>query len=286
MARFKRLFALLLIIILGLVGFYIYRNGWRKPTSLSSFFASADTSTANRVKTTLGTSKRLAGFPMDATVNNGVVTLTGQLPSENLKSLAGEIARDTTGVTEVNNQISVDANARPSSENAHIEDLEIRAAILEGFAKSPELGGKNIEVKVENRTVTLSGSVDTQAQKNGAEQTAGAVDGVAAVANNLKVSNPQTVSEPAPTAPKTDTTVDLAKQIELELYKTNAFDIRTMKINAADNKVTLSGTVRSIAEKLLAERIAQSTSGVKQVINELNVVENAAKPIAPAPTKK
>ncbi len=286
MVRIKRLFAILLVVILGLGGFYIYRNGWRLPTSFGSLFSSADSATANRVNAAIDSSKRLAGFPVDATASNGVVTLTGQLPSDNLKSLAGEITRDTTGVTEVNNQITVDATAKPSSENAHIEDLEIRAAILESFTKSSELGGKNIEVKVENRTVTLSGSVDTQAQKNGAEQTASAVDGVAAVANNLSVNNPQTVSEPAPTAPKTDTPIDLAKQLEFELYRTGAFDTRTMKIAAADNKITLSGAVRSLAEKLLAEKIVQSTPSVKQVVNELTVVESTAKSGVTAPTKK
>ena len=286
MARIKGIFVLLLVVILGLGGFYIYRNGWRMPTSIGSLFISRDNATANRVKTALGTSKRLAGFPIDATVNNGAVTLTGQLPSDNLKSLAGEIARDTTGVNEVNNQITVDANTKPSSENAHVDDLEIRAAILEAFAKSPELGGKNIDVKVENRTVTLSGSVETQAQKNGAEQSAAAVDGVAAVANNLTVMNPQAVSEPAPNVPKAGTTVDLAKQVEFELYKTGAFDILTMKITASESKITLAGTVRSIAEKLLAEKIAQSSLGVKQVVNELQVVESAAKSVAPATPKK
>src|ERR1051325_8839756 len=100
MARVKGLLVLILIVILGFGGFYIYRNGWRMPTSFSALFASADTTTTNRVKTALGNSKRLAGFPLDASSSNGVVTLTGQVPSDNLKSLAGEIARDTMGVKE------------------------------------------------------------------------------------------------------------------------------------------------------------------------------------------
>ena len=287
MARVKGLLVLILIIILGFGCFYIYRNGWHMPTSFSALFASTDTTTSYRVKTALGSSKRLAGFPLDASANNGVITLTGQVPSDNLKLLAAEIARDTMGVKEVNNQIAVDATTKPSSENAHIADLEIRAAILEAFAKSPELGGKNIEVKVENRTVTLSGSVDTQTQKNGAEQTASAVDGTAAVVNNLTVTNPQAVSDPAPTTlPKTDTSTDLAKQVELELYKTGAIDIRTLKVTAQENKVTLSGSVRSLAEKLLAEKIAQGVLGVKEVVNGIQVEENASKTGGNVPSKK
>src|SRR5262245_31926090 len=146
MARIKALSALLLLVVLGVGGFYVYRNGWRMPTSLGSLFTPEDAATANRVKMAFGASKRLAGYPLDAKSSGGGGTLTGQLQSESLKTLAGEIARDTKGVNEVNNQIAVDTNAQPSSENAHVDDLEIRASILEAVAKSPELGGKNIDV--------------------------------------------------------------------------------------------------------------------------------------------
>jgi osmotically-inducible protein OsmY len=110
------------------------------------------------VKTALGLSKRLLAF-INVNTSDGIVTLTGQVPSEDIKSLAGEIARDTAGVKEVKNEIAVDPAAQPSSESVHVEDLEIRVAILEALAHSRELAGKNIEVKVENRSVTLSGSV-------------------------------------------------------------------------------------------------------------------------------
>jgi hyperosmotically inducible periplasmic protein len=266
----RRIFALLLVLIIAAGGFYIYKYGFQVPSLFSS---SEDESTTRRVKASFAMSKRLTGYSFDVATSGGVVTLTGQSPSEGLKSLAGEIARDTKGVKEVNNQIGVDPNVQPASENAHVADLEIRAAILESFAKSPELGGKQIDVKVESRTVTLSGSVDTQTQRNGAEQAARAVDGVAAIANELQVTNPQAVSEPTPpTTQQKDAVTDLAKQVEFELYRTGAFDTLTMKVVAAGDTVTLSGTVRSAAEKLLAEKIVQSMHGVAKVVNELSVV--------------
>jgi len=207
-----------------------------------------------------------------------VATLTGQVPSEDIKSLAGEIARDTAGVKDVQNQIAVDPAAQPSSESGHVEDLEIRVAILEALARSRELGGKDIDVKVENRSVTLSGTVETPTQRSGVEQIARAADGVAGVTNNLAVTNPQAASEPPAANPlPVDSNADLAKRIEFELYRTNAFNTVTMQVKSDDGTVTLAGTVRSRAEQLLAERVAQSVTGAKKVTNELKVTVAAAK---------
>ncbi|MBI3653260.1 MAG: BON domain-containing protein [Acidobacteria bacterium] len=269
----KAIVVMILVVLLAGGGYYVYKNGWHWPSSPSALF-SADADTANKVKDSFRFSKRLSGFNINVASNSGKVVLTGQLPSESLKALAGEIASDTRGVSEVKNDIAVDPAAQPSIENARIDDLEIRAAILEAFARSPELGGKSIDVKVENKMVTLAGTVDTPAQKSGAEQTVRAVDGVAGVANNLAVTNPQATAEPSAMASQkpSETTADLAKTVEFELFRTGAFDTTKMKITAAGDSVTLAGTARSKAEQLLAEKIAQSIHGVNKVVNELKVV--------------
>jgi len=275
----KLIAVVIVLIIVAGAGYYIYTHGWKKPESFRALFSSSgDPDTSRKVKTALGLSKRLARFDINVTTGDGVATLTGQVPSEDIKSLAGEIARDTAGVKDVKNEISVDPAAQPSTESVHVEDLEIRVAILEALARSRELGGKSIDVKVENRSVTLSGSVETPTQRNGAEQIARAVDGVAGVTNNLAVTNPQAASEPpAANSPPADSNAELAKRVEFELYRTNAFNTSTMQVRAEDGAVTLAGTVRSRAEQLLAERVVQSVSGVKKVTNELKVTASAAK---------
>lgn len=269
---------IVLLLLVGGAGYYIYSHGWKKPDWASSLFSSsADGTTTAKVKAAFGLSKRISAQDIGVTTTDGVVTLTGKAPSEDVKSLAAEVARDTEGVKEVNNQIEVDPTAKPSGESVRVEDLEIRSAILESFARSQELGGKSIEVKVENRVVTLSGAVDTPAQKNGAEQTARAADGVAGVTNNLTVANPQAATEPPVSAtPPADPGLDLAKRVKFELYETGAFDTLTMNAKAEDGAVTLSGTVRTRAEQLLAERVAQGVPGVKKVVNELKVTATTA----------
>src|SRR6185436_9693162 len=93
-----------LLAIVGATGYYIYTHGWKKPESFRSLFSSSgDPDTSRKVKTALGLSKRLARFDINVNTSEGVATLTGQVPSEEIKSLAGEIARDTAGVTDVKN---------------------------------------------------------------------------------------------------------------------------------------------------------------------------------------
>ena len=167
--------------------------------------------------------------------------------------------------------------AQPPEENKPVEDLQIQAAVLEAFNRSPDVGGKSIDVKVQDKIVTLSGSVDTPTQRNGAEQAARAVDGVAGVTNNLNVTNPQAAAEPPANVPAVDQNVELAKRVKFELYDSGAFETSTMTAVASDGAVTLSGTVRSRAEQLLAERVAQGVPGVKKVTNELRVAQPAAR---------
>jgi hyperosmotically inducible periplasmic protein len=268
----KPIALVLLLFVLGGAGYYVYRYGLTKPGLPSMFSSSADASTTKKVKTALGLSRRVAGFEIDAATSDGVVTLTGQAPSEDVKSFAAEIARDTPGVKDVKNEIAVNPAAQPSIEGSRVEDLEIKTSILEAFTRSAELGGQQIEVKVENRIVLLSGSVETPSQKNGAEQTARAVSGVAGVTNDLGVTNPLAAAEPPP-ATQPEMSGELAKRVEFELFRTEAFDTTGMRFKADAGTVTLSGNVRSRAEELLAERIAQGVPGVKKVVNELKTAQ-------------
>jgi hyperosmotically inducible periplasmic protein len=267
------------VIIVGVLvgGYYAYTRNWpgtgwvRQRLGLSG-----DSKTASNVKAALNLSKRASPFNIGVQSQDGIVTLTGQVSSESTKTLAEEIARDTPGVREVKNEIAVDRAAQPESESAHVDDLEIRAAVLEALTHSPELGGKKIDVKVENRMVALSGSVETQAQRNGAEQVARAADGVAGVTNEITVTNPTAPSEPA-SNPPTDPNADLAKRVKFELYETGAFDTLTINVKAQDGNVTLTGTVRSRAEQVLATFVAQGSPGAKKVVNQLQVASQPAR---------
>jgi osmotically-inducible protein OsmY len=82
------------------------------------------------------------------------------------------------------------------------------------------------------------------------------------VTNSINVTAPQVGDSPED---------KLAKRVEFELYSTKAFSVNTLQIHSLDGTVTLGGTVSSRAEKLLAERVAQTVTGVRKVVNNLSV---------------
>ncbi len=164
-------------------------------------------------------------------------------------------------------------------------DTWIDAQIVTSYLFSRHLNPFDISTSVNNGVVTLKGSVESDIQRDLAEQVAYSVDGVKKVDNQLKVDEKVVRKTPDPATP------GLASKIEdatiTASVKTKLLTNRNthgMKINV-DTKgrvVTLSGTLRSDSESELAEQLAENTSGVENVINKIQVAagtppaENAA----------
>jgi hyperosmotically inducible periplasmic protein len=255
------------LVFLAVLGVWYYlheKNGSVKAAWSSIKESSEDAATTTKVRTALMLSKHVSPFGIDVNTKQGQVNLTGQVPSEEVKAMAGVIAQDTSGVKDIHNNLVVDPGARPNPEASRlterVADLEIKSIIEDTLRKNPELKDRPIELVVRERKVSLSGVVETESQKNLAQQIAWGVQGVVAVTDNLSVTTPNAAPEDK-----------LAKRVEFELYSTKAFSLNTLQIHSLDGTVTLAGSVSSRAEKLLAERIAQSVSGVRKVINNLSV---------------
>jgi osmotically-inducible protein OsmY len=123
---------------------------------------------------------------------------------------------------------------------------------------------------VSGGVVTFSGEVDAPQHQAALEQVGQQIPGVNQVVNNVTVKTPLSNGT---TGQVTNLNPDkeLAEKVEFALYQTDAFDLKLMTIIARAGRVQLSGNVRSVAEKLLAERIAREVDGVTEVINELTV---------------
>jgi hyperosmotically inducible protein len=256
---------LVFLVVMG-VWYYVHQKNGSVMAAWSSIKESSeDTATTTKVRTALKLSKHVSPFDIDVKTKQGAVNLSGQVPSEEVKAMAGVIAQDTSGVKQLHNNLVVDPGTRPNPEASRlterVADLEIKSIIEDTLRKNPELKDRPIELVVRERKVSLSGVVDTESQKNLAQQIAWGVQGVVAVANNLSVTTPTNA------APEDK----LAKRVEFELYSTKAFSLNTLQIHSLDGTVTLAGSVSTRAEKLLAEKITQTVSGVKKVVNNLTV---------------
>lgn len=83
------------------------------------------------------------------------------------------------------------------------DDTKISSEIQSKFSQDSGLGSKQLAVKAEGGVVTLSGTVDNDAQREAAGKQAASIAGVKTVINNLEVSNigkPSAVAEMTPPA--------------------------------------------------------------------------------------
>jgi hyperosmotically inducible protein len=265
----------IILILLVVGGVLIYqRDGATSigDTLRSVKESSQDAATTSKVKTALLLSKHVSAFDVKASTNHGEVTLTGEVPSEETRRLAAAITQDTSGVTTVRNNLTVNPAARGNQDIAQlgdrVADLEIKTLVIDQLARSPELKDRPLTVQVKKNVVSLDGAVETPAQKRVAEQIALQTPGVQGLAGQITVANAGTVPETADDR--------LARRVEFELYSTRALPLPGVQVRSQDGTVSLTGPVTSRAEKLLAERVAQSVDGVKRVVNNLSAPEGAA----------
>lgn len=271
----RRGLLVLLVLLLVVAGILIYRLPAAAPVRemlRSVKDTSQDAATTSKVKTALLLSKHVSAFDIKTTTTRGVVSLTGEVPSEETRRLAGAIAQDTSGVAQVQNDLVVNPGAgrNPAMANLgdRIADLEVKTIVIDRLARAPELKDKRLTVQVARQVVTVEGTVDSPAQKRAAEDIAIQAPGVQSLVSQITVADGQAGPE--------STDDRLARRVEFELYSTKAVSLKAVQIRSQDGTVVLSGSVPSRAEKLLAEKVAQSVEGVKKVVNNLSAQEPAA----------
>ncbi len=238
----------------------------------------ADLAIDNKVRSAFLLSKRLSAYTINVETGDGVVKLTGQVPTETDRDLAASVAKDVPDVKSVDNQLQVQPGLKPSEasqrEGMRVTDLEIRADLNERLVASQALKGQTLQVGVQDRIVTLTGQVETPTQKSGAEQLARSITNVVDVVNNLTVSNPSAGQTEAPGQPESASKdKELSNRVLFALFKErdNFNDVAAIKAAGREGTVSLTGAVISRAERALAERIVRDVDGVKSVSNQLTV---------------
>ncbi|HTL67405.1 MAG TPA: BON domain-containing protein [Lacunisphaera sp.] len=79
------------------------------------------------------------------------------------------------------------ATATHQSTGEYIDDTAITTKVKTAFIRDPVVKGFDVQVETYRGTVQLSGFVDSQAQKDRAEQVARGINGVQNVVNNLRL---------------------------------------------------------------------------------------------------
>lgn len=111
-------------------------------------------------------------------VQNGFVTLSGQVDWKYQVAKARRALAGLDGVTGVSNMISIKPTVSVANVKERIESALIRNA---------ETDAKNIKVAVSNNTVTLTGKVDSWHDREIAENAAWAAPGVTKVKDQISI---------------------------------------------------------------------------------------------------
>jgi osmotically-inducible protein OsmY len=196
---------------------------------------------------------RVNAAHIGVTAKDGVVTLTGHVPSYAEKYGAERAAKRVYGVKAVADELDVKL---PGSLKRTDED--IAQACIAAFKSHYAVPAENIKVLLSNGWIKLEGEVEWQYQKEAAENTVRNLAGVTGVSNNIRIKPRVSLSE-------------VKSKIE-EAFKRNAeIDARRISVEAHDGKVILHGSVRSWAEREEAQEAAWAAPGVMQIENQIAV---------------
>lgn len=188
-------------------------------------------------------------------VNDGAVTLSGQVPSYPEKQAATSAALRVRGVSAVADEIVVQHTGSNHS------DADIARAAGAALDKTVVVPVGSVKAAVHNHVIALTGSVGWEYQRHAAQHAVAGIPGVQGVSNRIVLMPPVAIS---PFAAKANITSALLRNAHL--------DAERVEVTVDGSKIRLTGKVSSWAERHQAEYAGWSTPGVTHVDNQLAIV--------------
>jgi len=190
------------------------------------------------------------------TAKEGVITLTGEVPSYFEKIEAENVVGHVAGVMAIAEELKV----KLPSYNERT-DTDIAETALNALAWNIGIPHDLAKVKVENGWVTLSGQVEWYFQKMAAGNAVHHLMGVKGVTNEITI-KPKVVASAS----------EIKTTIENAFKRTAMLDAQKISVTVHDGKVTLKGNAHSWKEKDDAREYAWAARGVSSVQNDIVVL--------------
>jgi osmotically-inducible protein OsmY len=179
---------------------------------------------------------------------DGIVTLSGTVPSYVGTSCAERVAQRVTGVKAVVESIEV----KPPGTLPH-DNQDIAKAILDQFRWHTEIPDGLIKATVEKGRVELTGEVDWDYQRRAAENAVRGLMGVKVIINKILI-KPRVVQRSI-----------IKDSIERALKEAAEREANRVAVEVDGGRVILSGKVRSFAELCDVRGAAWGAPGVTAV---------------------
>lgn len=190
-------------------------------------------------------------YEIEIDASRGIVTLEGTVSSDEARQWVGEISEQQPGVQEVINKLEVKSASVASEANTQlarrVRDALIRAPVRDKYA---------LRVRADEATVTISGEVKSESDRDTLEKTARLTPGVTEVVNEL------TVKENGNDA-------ELARRVEAALMRDVPDLSQGVRVSVNNGVVTLSGEKRSHREIDHLLSIVLMVDGVRDIRSEL-----------------
>ncbi len=187
-------------------------------------------------------------------VKDGVVTLAGAVSTHAEKMNAEQAAQRVRGVKAV----AIDMKVRLTGLGKR-SDADIAESARDILSWTSSLPADAVNVMVEGGWLTLSGNVEWQYQRQAAGDSVRKLMGVIGVNNQIAIQPSLTASV-------------VKSDIEAALQRRARADTKAIAVAVQGADVTLSGTVHSWAERDLARRSAWGSSGVRKVVDKMNLI--------------
>jgi osmotically-inducible protein OsmY len=196
---------------------------------------------------------RIDDAGIEVAVENGTVTLRGQVPSFRELREATRAAKRVYGVEQVHNDLSVEL--LPGDRR---DDRRLRKAISQAL-ELDALVPPSVDATVRGGVVTLDGTASYQFQREQAELTAGNVTGVTWIDNAIQLVATSASSQ------------DVKDWIGRALRRDALLGAAAFSVETAGRTVILSGTVGSWPEHDAALEAAWAAPGVAMVEDRIVV---------------
>lgn len=189
-------------------------------------------------------------------VRNGVVTLSGSVPTYTGKWAAEKAVKRIRGVGGVAEELKVIAYSDLTPSDSDIAEAARGALSGRASQGATEVKHNSIQLKVEKGWLTLEGQVDWQFQRQQAHDAVAHLSGVKGVSNLLTLA-PQ---------PNSD---DIHSHIEAAFRRSAELEADRVQVSVKDGEVMLRGHLSSWTEIDAAALAAWKVRGVTAVHNHI-----------------